>query len=165
MEQLVGCRCARCENAIWSVLEGRFCSHCGAPVHHQCAQPSIVNACPECGSVVDHASTTPPVKTTPALVTAPRKQKNPTVAFTLSFFLPGAGLWYLGLGGCALLNFLGVLTVGFVAALALPEDVFERSIGSLNAACGGGSGGLAMALAMKRNTDADRKKKVTVFTV
>jgi hypothetical protein len=74
----------------------------------------------------------------------------------LSFFLPGAGLWYLGLWGWGFLNLLAVLLIGVIAATTLPERDFERIIGILSAACGGGSGGLAMALAIQRNERADK---------
>lgn len=80
--------------------------------------------------------------------------KSPLLAFTLSFFPAGAGLWYLGLRRWAVVNMLVVLVVGVAAALALPEDVFDRNTGLLAAACGGGSGGLAMTLAQQRNQRA-----------
>jgi hypothetical protein len=84
--------------------------------------------------------------------------KSPLLAFTLSFFLPGAGLWYLGRRGWAGVNLLAVLGVGVVAALVLPDDVFDRNVGLLGAACGGGSGGLAMTLAQQRNQrDAEQR--------
>jgi hypothetical protein len=85
--------------------------------------------------------------------------KSPFLAFTLSFFLPGAGLWYLGWRGWAVVNLLVVLGVGVIAALALPEDMFDRNIGLLSAACGGGSGGLAMGLAQQRNQRAEAKRQ------
>jgi hypothetical protein len=77
--------------------------------------------------------------------------KNSTLAFTLNFFLPGAGLWYLGWPGLALVNLLFVLLVGIGAAVALPDDVFDRLRGGLSAGCSGGSGAVAMALANRRN--------------
>jgi hypothetical protein len=77
--------------------------------------------------------------------------KSPLLAFTLSFFLPGAGLWYLGWRQWAVANLLVVLAIGAVAALALPEGVFDRNIRLLATACSGGSGGLAMALAQQHN--------------
>jgi hypothetical protein len=77
--------------------------------------------------------------------------KNATLAFTLNFFLPGAGLWYLGLFGWGLLNFLAVLGIGIVAALILPDDVFDRNIRILSVMCSSGSGGLAMAITQQRN--------------
>jgi len=84
--------------------------------------------------------------------------KSPFLAFTLNFFLPGAGLWYLGRRGWAVVNLLAVLAVGVLAALALPEDVFDRNVGLLGAACGGGSGGLAMTLAQQRNQHAEARR-------
>jgi hypothetical protein len=85
--------------------------------------------------------------------------KSPFLACTLSFFLPGDGLWYLGWRGWAVVNLLAVLAVGVVAALALPEDVFDRNIGLMGAACGGGSGGLAMALAQQRNQRVEAQRR------
>jgi hypothetical protein len=76
--------------------------------------------------------------------------KSPFLAFVLSFFVPGAGLWYLGWRGWAVVNLLAVIAVGVIAALALPEDVFDRNAGALSAALSGGSGGLAMTLAKNR---------------
>jgi hypothetical protein len=67
-------------------------------------------------------------------------------------------LWYLGMWGWGVANLLGVLGVGVVAALTLPEEVFYQNIGLLSAACGGGSGGLALALAQHRN---ERRRTVS----
>jgi hypothetical protein len=36
MEQLVGQRCLRCGQGIWSIAEGCFCSSCGSPHHLRC---------------------------------------------------------------------------------------------------------------------------------
>jgi hypothetical protein len=77
--------------------------------------------------------------------------KNATLAFTLNFFLPGSGLWYLGWPGWGLVNLVVVLLVGAAALVALPDDVLERNRGLLSAGGAGGSGGLAMALASRRN--------------
>jgi hypothetical protein len=79
------------------------------------------------------------------------EQKNATLAFTLNFFLPGAGLWYLGWWGWGLLNLAVVLTIGVAASLAMPDDVFEHNRRYLAAMCSGGSGGLAMGLADRWN--------------
>jgi hypothetical protein len=77
--------------------------------------------------------------------------KSPLLAFTLSFFLPGAGLWYLGKWAWGFVNLAVVLVLGVIAAVALSEEAFERSIRYLAIGCGGGSGGLAMALAQQMN--------------
>jgi len=54
MRQLVGLRCARCERAIPSIIDGRFCSECACPVHNRCAvpDPEKLESCPICGSSV-----------------------------------------------------------------------------------------------------------------
>src|SRR5438067_2267689 len=84
--------------------------------------------------------------------------KSPFLAFTLSFFLPGAGLCYLGKWAWGLVNLAVVLVIGVVAALVSSEEAVEKCIRFLSIGCGGGSGGLAMALAHqvnhgKKNTD------------
>ena len=76
--------------------------------------------------------------------------KNAFLAFTLSFFLPGAGLWYLGWRGWAVVNLLAVLAIGAIASLAFPE-IFEKYTGVIAAGCGGGSGGIAQTLAQRHN--------------
>lgn len=101
-----------------------------------------------CGAEPFVSGSAPSTENGPAATTTPR---NATVAFALNFLLPGAGLWYLGWPGWGLVNFAGVLAVGVMAALALPDDVFDRHRGLLSAAIAGGSGGLAMALANRRN--------------
>jgi TM2 domain-containing membrane protein YozV len=77
--------------------------------------------------------------------------KSPLLAFTLSFFLPGAGLWYLGKLAWGLVNLAVVLVIGVIAAVVLDEEVIERYIRYLAIGCAGGSGGLAMALAQQMN--------------
>jgi hypothetical protein len=77
--------------------------------------------------------------------------KNPLVAFTLSFFLPGAGLCYLGKWIWGFVNLAIVLVIGVFAAVALSEEAFAKCIRYLAIGCGGGSGGLAMALAQQMN--------------
>jgi hypothetical protein len=87
------------------------------------------------------------------IVVGPREaiMKRPWLAFTLSFFLPGAGLWYLGkwMWGCA--NLALVLAIGVIATFALSEEAFEKYIRILAVGCAGGSGGLAMAVAKEMN--------------
>ncbi len=79
------------------------------------------------------------------------KAKSPNLAFTLNFFLPGAGLWYLGKGKYGLINFASVLLIGVGLGLFLQDDVFERHRGLFAAGLAGGSGGLAMAMATQMN--------------
>ena len=55
--------------------------------------------------------------------------KNATVAFTLSFLLPGGGLAYLGRWKLAAANLAAALGIGLVLVLLLPEhalDVVDR---------------------------------------
>ena len=77
--------------------------------------------------------------------------KSPLLAFTLNFFLPGAGLWYLGKWVWGFVNLVVVLVIGVVAAFALSEELFEQYVRYLTIGCAGGSGGLAMALAQQMN--------------
>jgi hypothetical protein len=77
--------------------------------------------------------------------------KRPWLAFTLSFFLPGARLWYLGKWTWGFVNLAVVLAVGFIAAFALSEEAFAKYIRLLAVGCASGSGGLALALAQQMN--------------
>lgn len=77
--------------------------------------------------------------------------KKPIVAFTLSFFFPGAGLAYLGKWKWAFINLGVVLLVGVAAALLLSEEFFEQYGHYIAVGCSGGSGGLAQALATQMN--------------
>lgn len=77
--------------------------------------------------------------------------KKPFVAFLLSFFLPGAGLAYLGKWKWAFVNFAVVLLIGIAAVVFLSEEGFERYIRYISIGCSGGSGGLAQALAKQMN--------------
>jgi hypothetical protein len=81
--------------------------------------------------------------------------RSPFLAFTLSFFLPGAGLWYLGKWTWGFVNLFAVLVIGAIAVFVLPEDLFDKYIRYVAIGCSGGSGGLAMALAQQIN----QKKK------
>ena len=85
--------------------------------------------------------------------------RSPFAAFILSFFLPGAGLWYLGKRGWAIINLLVVLAIGMIAYLLLAEDIFDRYIRYLAIGCAGGSGGLAGALAEQMNKQAKEKPR------
>lgn len=77
--------------------------------------------------------------------------KKPIVAFTLSFFFPGAGLAYLGKWKWAFINLGVVLLVGVAAAFLLSEEFFEQYGHYIAVGCSGGSGGLAQALATQMN--------------
>jgi hypothetical protein len=79
--------------------------------------------------------------------------KSPLLAFTLNFFLPGAGLWYLGKPGWGAANFFVVLAIGIAAAGLLPEEAFDKYSRYLALVCASGSGGLAQALAQQLNRD------------
>jgi len=81
----------------------------------------------------------------------PDQKKKPFVAFTLSFFLPGAGLAYLGKWKWAIINFLVVLLVGVAAAFLLPEDRVDEYMQYLAIGCAGGSAGIAHAMAKMMN--------------
>src|SRR4051794_25601281 len=73
--QLVGLKCVFCDKTIGSVVEGQYCSACGAPHHNACAKkpvshrsvayrrfgrnsdragaaPSVAQTCQTCGSIV-----------------------------------------------------------------------------------------------------------------
>jgi hypothetical protein len=80
--------------------------------------------------------------------------KKPFIAFLLSLMLPGAGLAYLGKWRWAIINLVVVLLVGVLAALLLPEGVFDWSIRYIAIGCAGGSGGLAQQLAREINQQA-----------
>jgi hypothetical protein len=80
--------------------------------------------------------------------------KSPFVAFALSFFLPGAGLVYLGMWKWGILNLIGVLLIGVVAAFLIPDDSFDTYIRYIGYGCAGGSAGLANYYATQLNKDA-----------
>ena len=77
--------------------------------------------------------------------------KSPFLAFTLSFFLPGAGLWYLGKWAWGFVNLAVVLIIGVFTAFALSEEMFDEYIRYVAIGCAGGSGGLALAIAQQMN--------------
>lgn len=69
--------------------------------------------------------------------------KKSTIAATLNFGIPGAGLWYLGKRSWAVVNFL--LATTFVVALASHPLLGER-IHYVILAAAAGSAGLAHAI-------------------
>lgn len=79
--------------------------------------------------------------------------KKPMLAFTLNFFLPGAGLAYLGKWKWAAINLGVVLALGLILAFIMPEDFFVDAVRYLAMACFGGSGGLAYTLARRMNEE------------
>ena len=83
--------------------------------------------------------------------------KKPFVAFFLSFFLPGAGLVYIGRWKWALINLAVVVLVGVLAELILTEEAFGGYMRYIAFCCAGGSGGLAQHLAVQMNQKVVRK--------
>jgi TM2 domain-containing membrane protein YozV len=77
--------------------------------------------------------------------------KKPSVAFMLSFFLPGAGLAYLGKWKWAVANFCIVLLLGILLGLFLPEDIFTHYARIIAIGFGSASAGLAQALTQQMN--------------
>jgi hypothetical protein len=87
--------------------------------------------------------------------------KSPTLAFTLNFFLPGTGLWYLGKWGWGIVNFLVVFGIGVLLVFVLPDELFEKCIRYVAIGCAGGSGGLAMAIAKQMNQKGNNEPEMT----
>lgn len=77
--------------------------------------------------------------------------KKPFVAFLLSFFLPGAGLAYLGKWKSAAINMGIVLLIGVAAAFLLPDETLQRYGQYIVFGCSGGSGALAQAATTQMN--------------
>jgi hypothetical protein len=78
-------------------------------------------------------------------------QKRPLLAFALSFFLPGAGLCYLGMWKWGLVNLVAVLILGAVAVSVLDEATLDSYRRYIAIACSSGSAALAMHLTEQRN--------------
>jgi hypothetical protein len=74
--------------------------------------------------------------------------KSPLLAFVLSFFLPGAGLWYLGRSVAGLVNLLLVVVVAVLAGITLDNSEDLRVVGVI---CTAGSASVAMSLAQQDN--------------
>lgn len=79
--------------------------------------------------------------------------KSPLLAFLLSFFVPGAGLAYLGLWKPALVNFAVVLAIGVMLAFVLPDAVPGNYLRYVAFGLAGGSGAFAQLKAKMRNAD------------
>ena len=79
--------------------------------------------------------------------------KSPFLAFLLSFFLPGAGLAYLGFWKAALLNFILALAIGVILAFVLPDSTSGSYLRYVAFGLAGGSGAYAQQRAKLRNAD------------
>src|SRR5262249_3067048 len=77
--------------------------------------------------------------------------KRPWLAFTLSFFLPGAGLWYLGKWAWGFVNLATVLAIGAISAFTLSDETLEKYGQLVGVGCGSGSAGLAMSITQQLN--------------
>lgn len=57
MRQLVGLKCVICSKTVGSIVDGRFCTSCGCPVHLKCVRIAPLNApvgtCMDCGATAD----------------------------------------------------------------------------------------------------------------
>jgi len=78
--------------------------------------------------------------------------RSPFIAFLLSFFVPGAGLAYLGRWIWALANLGLFLLVAVSSAVLLPEDFFMRHVRTISMTCAAASAVFAhiTAVRMKR---------------
>ncbi len=86
------------------------------------------------------------------------KKKSHNAAFFLSFFLPGAGLWYLGKWKHGFINLGVVFALGLTLFLVLPEETFFRIRRWIAIGCGAGSAGLAQAMAKQMNAALEAKE-------
>jgi hypothetical protein len=80
--------------------------------------------------------------------------KKPIVAFLLSFFIPGAGLAYLGNWKGAFINFGIALLIGIVCAFLLPDEFFAHYGRYIGFGIAGGSGAFAQQKAIEFNQTA-----------
>jgi len=81
--------------------------------------------------------------------------KSEILAFILNFFLPGAGLAYLGLYRSAVLNFLFVVVIAFALGMYLDPQMLTDGGAYIGAAIAGGSGGFAMSKAREMNLEME----------
>ena len=83
--------------------------------------------------------------------------KSPLLAFVLSFFLPGVGLWYLGRWGWGLVNLVVLLAVAFAfqRVLARPsgEGLWLGWLRITFIVLGVGSGAVAASVARRVNRE------------
>ncbi|WP_038161738.1 hypothetical protein [Verrucomicrobium sp. BvORR106] len=80
--------------------------------------------------------------------------KKPLVAFLLSFFIPGAGLAYLGNWKGAFINIGIALLIGIGCAILLPDDFFAHYGRYIGFGIAGGSGAFARQKAIEFNQTA-----------
>ena len=80
-------------------------------------------------------------------------KKNPRVAAVLSFFVPGAGLWYVGRHAWGALNLTAAIVVPTVLAL-VAADWFSQYLNYVLLAIAAASAGLAHAVALQRPPNA-----------
>jgi hypothetical protein len=113
--QLVGQICVFCRKSVDSIVEGQFCSACGAPHHHDCRRTDRIATafckCPVCGCTalpandrVEDRFAKPPAPPDP--VAKPPAPPDPVKARRLgaAFLLKIAGA---GLLGSAILSGIG----------------------------------------------------------
>lgn len=81
--------------------------------------------------------------------------KSEILAFILNFFVPGAGLAYLGLYKGAALNVLLVVVIAFALGMYLEPQMLVDGGAYIGAAIAGGSGGYAMTKAREMNQEME----------
>src|SRR4051812_12220476 len=61
MRQLVGLNCGLCDKTGDRIVEGRFCTECGCPVHKECIRPTTAEdgskGCATCGATLRRVKT------------------------------------------------------------------------------------------------------------
>lgn len=80
--------------------------------------------------------------------------KKPFVAFLLSFFIPGAGLAYLGNWKGAFVNIGIALLIGIGCAILLPDEFLANYGRFIGFGIAGGSGAIARQKAIEFNQAA-----------
>jgi hypothetical protein len=80
---------------------------------------------------------------------------KPTIAATLSFILPGAGLWYAGRRGMAIAN-LVVATLALTACWLAGSGAVIDHIHYVALVIAAASAGLAHAVAMQNSRNGER---------
>ena len=77
--------------------------------------------------------------------------KEPSWAFAINFFWPGAGLVYLRRPWLGLANFIAVVAIAAAAWIAMPEARREQAAPWIGLILCGGSGILAFRMANRAN--------------